>query len=77
MSAFELHSFCHACGGHRRRMPFGDYNTFWDRAPCPSCGSDDRYGIPLVARRAQIGRWPWQRGWIDRDGNVVDVRSDT
>lgn len=75
MGDFEIHSFCPECGHHRRRMPFGRRSGFFDRGPCEKCGAPPPpYGTShqRTARNVRVGRWPWQRGWVDRDGNRVD-----
>lgn len=76
MGEFALHSFCDACGRHRRRMPFGDDDSFWDRnaGPCRHCG-EAAPGHRHICRR--IG-WIFKGGfagihWADRDGRRVDV----
>lgn len=70
MTEYAMHSFCTSCGGHRRRMPFGSSNKFWDTGPCPRCGG---FGSEsLVVRRGRVGRWPWQRGWVAKDGEPVE-----
>lgn len=70
MSEFAMRAFCRRCGRMRMTMPFGDANPFWDRTPCRACG-DDRAGEYVIAARRRIGRWPWQRGWVDPDGNTA------
>lgn len=73
MSEFGMHSFCMVCGSHRRRMPFGERSGFFDSRPCPGCGASMYDARQEPARRARVGRWPWQRGWVDRDGKRLDV----
>lgn len=71
MGEFDMHSFCKDCGAFRTRMPFGRSDSFFDRGPCSKCGGWG--GNRVVSRNVRVGRWPWQRGWIDRDGVRVDV----
>lgn len=73
MSEFDMHSFCDECGAHRRRMPFGQRSRFFDSEPCWRCGALSGGAVQEIARRARVGRWPWQRGWVDRAGNRMDV----
>lgn len=70
---YDVHGFCLDCGAHRRRLPFGSYSRFFDKGPCGKCGFYNRDGF--VVRRAQVGRWPWQRDWVTRDGERLDLRS--
>jgi len=70
---FDMHSFCTACGAHRRRMPFGERSRFFDSGPCWRCGASSGDARQVIATRARVGRWPWQRGWITRDGERLDV----
>lgn len=74
VAEFDMHSFCDRCGAHRLRMPFGTESSFFDRnaGPCGHCGEEGP-GTQLVARRARVGRWPWQRAWVDRNGYLVLV----
>lgn len=65
---YDLHSFCRDCGAHRRRMPFGSYDTFWDGEPCSKCGSEN-YGKPLVARS------DWRGRWFARSGDRITAES--
>lgn len=74
MAEFAMHSFCERCGAHRRRLPFGKRSYFFDREPCHRCGEPGS-GNQEIAQRVRVGRWPWQRGWVDRDGNRVDLPS--
>lgn len=69
---FDMHSFCTRCGGHKKRMPFGKRSDFFDSRPCHRCGNRG-IGRQVVARRAKVGRWFWQRGWVDEGGARVDV----
>ena len=72
IGGFDMHSFCDGCGAHRRRMPFGTSEDFFDRGPCASCGWRGP-GHHEVARRVRLGVWPWPTEWRDRDGVRVDV----
>lgn len=72
MSEFDAHSFCKDCGHHRRRMPFGGGSAFFDSEPCGHCGRSGA-GHQHVAKTVRVGRWPWQRQWVDREGRLVDV----
>lgn len=68
---FDMRAFCEACGAFKMTMPFGRFDSFFDR-PCAECGAGKYEGIGVMARRERIGRWPWQRAWVDRDGNPCD-----
>jgi hypothetical protein len=72
VAEFDVRSFCTGCGALRRTMPFGSYNRFWDDGPCRRCGLHSVDGREMVvAAHRRIGRWPWQRGWVDPEGNRV------
>jgi hypothetical protein len=75
MSDYDMRAFCSSCGAYSRRMPFGDFNPFWLRGPCPRCGSYNSEGH--VCRRQRVGRWPWQRAWVTDEGVVVGDTTDT
>jgi hypothetical protein len=74
MSEYGMQSFCSDCGAHRRRMPFGEDRAFFDSGPCSRCGSFTSHRE--VARRERVGRWPWQRGWVNREGKRADQSSE-
>lgn len=65
MADWGVHLFCTECGAHRRHQPFNDAG-WMVHGNCRKCGG---YGTETeTVKRARVGRWPWQRGWIDRDG---------
>lgn len=58
---WAYHSFCGDCGAHRRRMPFGGPDDFFDKGVCPKCGASGSKRVYAVAQRKWLGLGPWVR----------------
>ena len=68
MSGWAMQAFCDECGRHRRRMPFGEADSFWIHGVCPACAS--REVEFAIARYGWTGRWPWPFGWTRHVGRA-------